>query len=86
MTRSYRILGNDLGCLKELLPKPTKPGRQEVDHYLKIYGLTETPNGTTLNAMDELRDGRGVKADTVGIMMDDLNKEEESADLSIPLP
>ncbi|MCK9566510.1 MAG: hypothetical protein M0Q43_10740 [Methanothrix sp.] len=37
MTRNYRILGNDLGCLKELL----KPGRQEVDHYLKIYGLTE---------------------------------------------
>jgi len=44
MTRNYRILGNGLGCLKELLPKPTKPGRQEVDHYLKIYGLTQAPH------------------------------------------
>jgi hypothetical protein len=39
VTRNYRILGNDLGCLKELL----KPGRQEVDHYLEIYGLAQAP-------------------------------------------
>jgi hypothetical protein len=58
MTRNFRILGHDLGCLKELLPKPTKPGRQESDHYLKIYGLTEAKH----------------------------EKEEESADLSIPMP
>ena len=57
----------------------TKSGKQ-VLNYLKSHGVMEIPNETTRKAIQEIREGKGIRCKTIEEFIESLKERYETGD------